>query len=176
MARGQAGAADYQRRTTNKIGADELAKSNELEGKLIPGYTSLMDTGYFSPEEEHAAVTSEMGATAAPFGAAQFEATGRAGRTRNAADLTAQQDQLAMEEGRAAGDTAANLQKEKMQGQLAGTYGLGQLRKEDLDVMQSMYGLGPSTLQARAAGGGWSQGFKDVAGSIFKPIDLQKGA
>lgn len=173
MARGQVGAANKQLSTTNDIGADERKRQQDLENKLVPGYTSLMDTGYFNPEEEHAAVTSEMGATAAPFETAGFEAAGRAGRTRNAADLTAQQDQLAMEQGRAAGDTAANLQKEKMQGQLAGTYGLGQLRKEDLDAMQSMYGLGPSTLQARAAGPGWSQGFKDVAGSIFKPINLQ---
>lgn len=176
MARGQKAAAEDQLKKTNAIGADELTKSNALEGKLVPGYTSLMDTGYFSPEEEHAAVTSEMGATAAPFGAAHFEAAGRAGRTRNAADLTAQQDQLAMEEGRAAGDTAANLQREKMAGQMAGTYGLGQLRKEDLDAMQSMYGLGPATLQARAAGPGWTQGFKDVAGTLMKPLDLQKGS
>jgi hypothetical protein len=111
-----------------------------------------MDTGYFSPEEEHAAVTSEMGTTAAPFEATQFEAAGRAGRTRNASDLTAQQDQLALEEGRATGDTAAKLQHEKMQGQMAGAYGLGQLKSEDQKAMEAMYGLGPATLQARAAG------------------------
>jgi hypothetical protein len=152
MARGQAGAADAQRNLTNSIGADERTRQQGLEDKLVPGYTSLMNTGYFSPEEEHAAVTSEMGSTAAPFETAKFEAGNRAGATHNASDLTAQSDQLALEQGRAAGDTAAGLQKEKMAGQMAGAYGLGQLKSQDQQSMDAMYGLGPATLQARAAG------------------------
>ena len=152
MARGQAGAADANRRMTNQIGSEELSSSRAKESQLMPGYTSLMDTGYFNPEEEHAAVTSEMGATAAPFETAKFEAANRAGATRNAADLTAQSDELAMEQGRAAGDTAEKLQEEKMKGQLAGAYGIGELQKGDQQMAESMYGLGPKTLEARAAG------------------------
>lgn len=125
--------------------------------------TSLMKTGYFSPEEAGAATTSEMGSAMQPFESAGFEAANRAGRTRNAADLTAQQDELALEKGRTAGETAANLQAEKMAGQKyglqtkiagqqAGMYGLGALRAEDLAAMEHMYGLGPGTLGARAAG------------------------
>jgi hypothetical protein len=166
MARGQKEAADKQLKTTNAVAGAENAEQGKLESTLIPGYTSLMDTGYMNPAEEHAAATSEMGAATSPFETAKFEAGNRAAATRNPADLTAQQDQLALDEGRTAGEAASNLQKEKMANQEAGMYGLGELRGQDIGLESSMYGLGPGTLNARAAGGGWSQGFKDVAGSI----------
>jgi hypothetical protein len=148
LARG--GEAKTQLKTTNAIGADELNKSKSLENQLVPGYTSLMNTGYLSPDEEHAATTSEMGAATAPFSTADFQARNTAGATRNAADLTANQDTLALEKGRTAGDAAANLQKEKMSNQEAGMYGLGELKSQDQAAMESMYGLGPPTLNAEA--------------------------
>jgi hypothetical protein len=93
-----------------------------------------------------------MGATAAPFETANFEASNRAGATRNASDLTAQQDQLALEQGTAAGNTAANLQEQQMSNQLQGMYGLQGEQQMAQQEAQGMYGLGPPTLQARAAG------------------------
>lgn len=153
MARGQRQAADRQLNTTNQIGAAENTNQQALENKLIPGYTSLMNTGYLSPEEENAARVNEMGTATQPFEAAGFSAAGRAGRTRNPADLTSEEDLLARDESLAAGGAAEKLQAEKMKGQLAGMYGLGTLRSEDIDAMERMYGLGPATLQARAAGG-----------------------
>lgn len=164
--RGQKQAAEKQLKTTNAVAADQGAQASKLEKQLIPGYTSLMDTGYFSPEEEHAATTSEMGAATQPFESMGFQASNRAAATRNPADLTAQQDQLALDEGRTAGQAAEGLQHEKMGNQIQGMAGMGNLRSEDLAAMESMYGLGPGSLQARAAGGGWSQGFKDVAEGI----------
>lgn len=152
MARGQAGASDKQLKTTNAVAGQENQQANALESKLIPGYSSLMDTGYMNPEEEHAATTSEMGAATQPFESAGFQAANRAGATHNASDLTAQQDQLALEKGRTAGDAASELQKEKMSNQEAGMYGLGQLKSQDQDTMAHMYGLGPGTLGARAGG------------------------
>lgn len=152
MARGQAGAADNQRHLTNDIGAGALSDSKALESKLIPGYTSLMNTGYMNPEEEAAATTNEMGASTAPFGAANFSAANRAAATRNPADLTSQQDQLALEQGQTAGTAAATLQQQKMQNQEQGMYGLEGLNQDQLKLTEGMYGLGPSTLQARAAG------------------------
>ena len=167
MARGQVGAAEKQLGKTNAVASAEDTSQQKLENQLVPGYTSLMDTGYLSPEEESAATTSEMGAATAPFKSAEFQAGNRAAATRNASDLTAQQDQLALEEGQTAGTAADELQKEKMANQEAGMYGLGQLRAEDLQAMEQMYGLGPSSLQARAAGPGWAQGFQAVAGSLL---------
>lgn len=162
MARGQSGAAQKQLKTTNAVASNEGDKANKLEDTLLPGYTSLMDTGYFNPGEEAAATTSEMGATAAPFSSAEFEGRNRAAATRNPADVTAQSDQLAMDEGRAAGDTAGHLQEEKMNNQEAGMYGLGQLQSGDRSAEMSMYGLGPQTLNARAAGGSVYQGLADT--------------
>lgn len=152
MARGQAGAAEKQLGTTNAVAGDQQKKSNQLESSLIPGYTSLMDTGYLNPQEENAAVTSEMGSATAPFSAAGFEAKNRAAATNNPADVTAQQDQLALEEGQTAGTTAANLQTQKMQNQEQGMYGLTNLQAGNQKEAESMYGLGPGTLDARAAG------------------------
>lgn len=132
--------------TTNALAAGENAQANKLEKQLIPQYTSLMDTGYFSPEEEHAATTSEMGAAMSPFEAGQFEAENRGARTRNAADVTAQQDELALEKGRTADEAAAALQAQKMKNQIAGAQGLGALRNADQETMARLYGLGPATL------------------------------
>ena len=166
MARGQKQAADKQLALTNSVAGDERSRSNKLEDQLIPGYTSLMNTGYLSPEEEAAATTSEMGSATQPYESAGFKAASRAGATRNAADLTSEETQLARDEGISAGGAAEQLQREKMANQEAGMYGLGKLRGEDLDAMAKMYGLGPSTLGARAAGGGWAQGFKDFASGL----------
>lgn len=157
--------ADKQRGMTNAIGATNNTNAEALQAKLTPAYTSLMDTGYFSPQEEGAATTSEMGAAAAPFGAAKFDANNTAAATHNASDLTANQDQLALEEGRTAGDAAANLQDQKMKNQEAGAYGLSELNKGDQQSMDAMYGLGPATLQAGNAATG------NVTGVIGKGLE-----
>jgi hypothetical protein len=173
MARGQAQAAANNLATTNAIGSQyntqagtDLSKANALQSDLIPGYTSLMDTGYLSPEEENAATTSEMGAATAPFSSAEFQAKNNAAATRNPAGLASQEDQLAEEEGQTAGTAASNLQAQKMQNQEAGMYGLSEqeqadaaLRGQDITAQDAMYGLGPGTLNARAASSGPQWGF-----------------
>jgi hypothetical protein len=132
-----------------------------------------MDTGYLNPEEASAATTSEMGAATQPFETQNFNASNRAASTRNASDLTAQQDQLALDQGRTAGDAAANLQKEKMANQEAGMYGLSHEADQSQQLGESMYGLGPSTLQARAAGQSGDQlaaGYIDAAAGGIKAL------
>lgn len=168
MARGQSGAAEKQLGVTDTVAQNEGNKANALESSLIPGYTSLMNTGYMNPAEEAAATTSEMGAATAPFGTAKFEANNNAAATRNAAGLTENQDKLALEEGRTAGDAAARLQEEKMHNQEAGMYGLSNLEEGNQKAMEAMYGLGPGTLEARAAGTGhW--------GFNYGPIGAKSG-
>lgn len=157
MARGQSQAAGDQLKMTDAVAGQQQGDQKALESKLIPGYSSLMDTGYMNPGEEAAATTSEMGAATQPFQSMGFQASNRAAATRNPADLTAQQDQLALEEGQTAGQTAAGLQEQKIQNQEAGMYGLGQLKSQDQQEAASMYGLGPGTLNARAAGGSGDQ-------------------
>ncbi len=163
--RGQKQAADAQLKKTNAVGDQYNAGAGEIGGFTEPRYKKLADSGYFSPEEEAAATNSVMGGATQPFQTANFQNSNRAAATRNDAGLISGQDQLALEEGRTAGEAADQLQNDKMKNQLEGMYGLSGMRGEDLHAMESMYGLGPGTLGARAAGGGWSQGFHDV-GSI----------
>jgi hypothetical protein len=152
MARGQAQVAQNQLDTTNAVAGTQGAEAQGIENKLTPGYTSMMDTGYMDPTEAAAATTSEMGAASAPFQAAKFDANNTAAATHNAAGVPAQQDQLALQEGQTAGQTAAGLQQQKMTNQQAGMYGLQGEQQMNQGTMNSMYGLGPGTLQARAAG------------------------
>src|SRR5215472_1866656 len=166
MARGQAQAADTTRKTTMGIGNQQFGQAGALEGSLVPAYTSLMDTGYFNPQEETAAGEDIMGSTAAPFATAKFTAGNRAAATHNASDLTGEEEQLALDQGTAEASAANKLQEQKMQNQEAGAYGLEQLFGENLKAGESMYGLQPGLLQARAAGVGWAQGFKDVLGTF----------
>lgn len=152
MARGQAGASDAQLHKTNDVAIAQGKETQNLENQVMPGYTSLMDTGYLSPEEEHAATTSEMGSATQPFQSMEFKAGNRAAATRNPADLTAEDTQLALDEGRTAGGAAEQLQKEKMANQISGMEGIAGQEAGNRHTMESMYGLGPGTLDARAAG------------------------
>ena len=164
MARGQAQAANNQLNTTNAVAGQQGTEAQGLENQLTPGYTSMMDTGYMNPTEANAATTSEMGAATAPFQSAGFQANNTAAATHNAAGVPAQQDQLALQEGQTAGQTAAGLQQQKMTNQQAGMYGLQNEQQLNQQSMNSMYGLGPGTFQARAAGGSGDQAALGWAG------------
>jgi hypothetical protein len=175
MARGQSGAATNQLNLTNSVAGQEGAQSQALESNLIPGYESLMDTGYMNPAEENAATTSEMGSATAPFQSAEFKAANRAGATKNAAALPAEQDALALEEGQASGNAAADLQKQKLQGQELGMSGESGLEEGNLRAMEEAYGLGPGTLQARAAGPSWTQGFQQFSQGLNQDVQAGQG-
>jgi hypothetical protein len=148
MPRGAAGAAKTQLGTTNAIAATQQGKADALQAQTTPGYTSLMNTGYLDPADAAAATTSEMGAATQPFQTAGFTAKNNAAATNNASSLTANEDQLALEEGQVSGQTAAGLQQQKMQNQQAGMYGLNQQQAADTGETESMYGLAPSTINA----------------------------
>lgn len=152
MARGQAGAANSQLGKTNAVAGSQQTQADTLENKVMPGYESLMNTGYLSPEDQNAATVSEMGTAEAPFSTAKFEAANRAGATNNASDLTANQDQLALEQGQVSTQAAAALQQQKMANEEAGMYGIAQQEQGNRGEAEGMYGLGPGTLNARAAG------------------------
>lgn len=111
-----------------------------------------------------------MGAVNATYGAAGDEASRRAATSGNPAAIGTLADRLAREKGEAAGKEAGNIQIEnalfKANQQEQGRQILGQLYGTDVGAQTSLYGMGPATLGARAAGGGWTQGFKDVLGSI----------
>jgi len=175
MARGQSKKSDQQLSMTNNIGTNQQDQANNLESSLIPGYTSMMDTGYLSPADKAAATTSEMGSATAPFQTAKFEANNNAAATHNAAGLTENQDQLALEEGQTAGGAAANLQDQQMQNQEAGMYGLAGQEAGNRQEAASMYGLGPGTLDARAAGQSGDQAITGYGNMAANLIGAYKG-
>lgn len=105
-----------------------------------------------------------MGAATAPFQSANFSAANRASATNNASDLTGQQDQLALEQGQTAGGAAAGLQEQQMSNQLQGMYGLQGEEAASRGEAMGMYGLGPGTLNARAAGQSGDQLAQGYAG------------
>ena len=176
MARGQSQAAEAQLGTTNQIGAQAGQQAGQIHNKLIPGYESLMDPGYLNQADKNAATVNEMGAATQPFESAKFDANNRAAATRNPAGVAEQQDQLAQEEGRTAGTAAGALQQQQMQNQEAGMYGLGNIGQEQTGLEESMYGLGPGTLQARAAGSSpWASGLAGVLSGGANLISAFKG-
>jgi hypothetical protein len=169
VARGQAGASDRQRALTNKVAGTEGAQASQLEAGLIPKYESMMDEGY-KPEELNAMRTAGLGAEAASADTAGWAAGNRASRTGNAAGLGAEESQLARDKGVTMGDTAANIELANANARLGNEKfalsGEEGLFGTNTGAMESLYGMSPSLLQARAAGGGWSQGFRDVGQGI----------
>lgn len=156
MAKGQAQAANKQLATTNDVAANLGTQQQGLSSKLTPLYTSMLNEGYTPGQKSAMTEGATQGANSA-FGTASDEAARSAGRTGNEAGLTAANDELALGKGQAMSNTGANLEQQfankQQQNTMYGLQGLGNLEGQDLQGMESMYGLGPGTLQARAAGG-----------------------
>jgi len=155
MARGQAKAAGNQLKQTNAIGAEERGQANALEAGLIPKYESMMNEG-FSPEGLNAMRTSGMGAEAAAADTAGWAAGNRAARTGNAAGIGAEESQLARDKGVSMGKTAADIEAatnfKKQSNKRFALEGEQGLFGTNTQAMESLYGMSPGLLQARAAG------------------------
>lgn len=151
MARGAAGAAQSNLGTTNAIGAQNNTEAQNLEGQLVPTYTSMLNMGE-TPQQSEAATNNGEGAVASSYGAAQMGANNAAARTNNGSSLAAQQDALAMQKGQATAGEANNLQTQNnavlQANREAGLSGLQSTFGSNQGQTASMYGLGPNTIQA----------------------------
>lgn len=160
MARGQAQAADKQLGVTNTAAAGAGANAAAVRKDVVPGYEAMLAHPGYSEETKADITGTTMGSAGTAYDALKQSASDRMARTRNTAGYGEQQDEL----GRQEAETKAGLaqktrtgfadeairQKELALKGLGGVYGL------DQDTMARLYGYGPSTLQARAAGGpGW---------------------
>lgn len=170
MARGQAGKADAQLNTTNKAAAGYGSNASDLYGSLVPQAQSLVNSTGYDPATLSAITNAGMGGVNAAFDDAGNEIKRSAARSGNPAGVGGQLDALARSKGVAGGKEAGDIQ-------IQNAAERDKLRQQGLDLMNSMYstnvgasnqlyGLGPSTLGARAAGGGWAQGFHDVLTGI----------
>ena len=168
MAKGQAGKADKQLGTTNSIGNTALTNANEAMSSLTPFYQGEMmnPQGLGQPALTAATTASNQalgGATAGAAGAGKLQAE----RTRNSAGITEALDSSARGAEQQQSENAQNLQvlnaQEKLAQQQAGAQGEQGIFGTETGLGASMYGLGPGTLNARAAGGSWAQ-------NTFNPI------
>ena len=170
MARGQAQAASKQLNTTNAAAAGYGANAGSLFGTLVPQANSLINSQGFDPATLSAITNAGMGGVNAAFGDSANQLQRSAAVAGNPASIGGQLDALARSKGLAAGSEAGNIQianqQEKDTQRQEGLNLLNSIYGTNVGAETSLYGLGPGTLQARAAGPGWAQGFKDVLQGI----------
>jgi len=170
MARGQAQAANKQLNLTNSTAAGYGQNAASELGALTPQATSLMNSQGYDPATLSAITNAGMGAVNASFGDTGNQIARNSAVTRNPASVNASLDANAINKGTAAGQEAGNIQ-------MANASEKDYQRQLGLQLMQGLYGtnvgaqtsdlgMGPSTLQARAAGGGWAQGVNSVLTGI----------
>lgn len=156
MAKGQSQAADTNLATTNSVAAGQGANAAGIFGTVNPLAANLATNGGYTPAQQTGIVNSGVDAANSVYGSAADAARTGAGTTRNAAGLDTTLDSMAR--GKSAADataaqnaqtTIANDQQSQRQ---AGIQDLSSLYGTTTGSMNSLYGLGPSTLQARAAG------------------------
>lgn len=170
MARGQAQKADSQLNTTNTAASQYGKQANQLFSALEPQYQQETLSQGYDPATKAAMTTSGMGAIGANIGGTQEDVARRAARTRNPAGVAELTDALSRNKALASGTEAANLQKEfadyENKQRQAGLSGLMGLEGLSADEQARLLGIAPGILQARAAGGGWAQGFHDVLSGL----------
>jgi hypothetical protein len=177
MARGQKQAADTQLATTDSAGSKALSNATGELGTLTDQASTLMNGGLdlsslkgYDPATMASITGNTMGAAVAPFNSAAGQINRNAAIRGNSAgtgeDLTA----LAAAKSRATSPAAQSTQLAntdfKTNNYLTGLNLENSLLGNQTGAATSFYGMGPSTLQSRAAGGGWAQGFGDVLGSV----------
>jgi hypothetical protein len=178
LARGQKGAADTQLRKTNTAAEGYGTLGAGLQSQLTGQANELINSQGFDPATLGAITNAGMGGVNAAFGSAEDTANRRAATSGNPAAIGTLADRLARGKGEAAGKEAGDIQIEntlfKEEQRKQGRDILAKLFGTDVGAETSLYGLGPGTLEARAAGPGWTQGFKDVVGTVF-PKGAQNG-
>lgn len=171
MARGQKQAADKNLALTNAVAAGAGASATAERAPLLKGYEGMISGGGYDQSTKNAITGTAYGSANQAYDTADAAAGGRVARTRNDAGYLDSLDSMARGRAETLANTGASTQKsfadEAIRQKEAGLKGIGGLYGIDEDTMAKLYGYGPSTLGARASGGGWSQGFKDVAGSVI---------
>jgi hypothetical protein len=151
--------AKAQLNETNAVARQRNAQAQEMRGGLLQDYQSMMNEGY-TPQQKAAMTTSGMEASAAPFDTAALQGENEAARTRNTAGTAALQSQLARDKGKALGTEAQMLEggfaNQEQANRQAGVQGKMGMYGLDTGAMESMYGLGPGTLDVMNKPPWWS--------------------
>jgi hypothetical protein len=165
MARGQAQAADAQLGLTNQVAGQQGAQAQGILGVDMPAVMNQINPSATT----RSAMTQlpTQGANAA-FNARQQSNAQRVAKTNNSAGYGALSDKLAMDKGQADSTAALQGQTAITNLQNEGVKNAGNLFGVSTDTMAKMYGLGPSTLQARAAGQSGDQAAQGWISTIGK--------
>jgi hypothetical protein len=162
MAKGQAGAADKQLKTTNAVASGAGNNAAGFMSSLSPFYSGEMTNpqGYGAQDMNNMLTASNQslgGATAGITGQGALQGA----RTRNSAGITSALDSASRGAEQQQSENALGVQNAnamlKQQQQQAGAAGTAGLFGTETGLEGQMYGLGPGTLNARAAGGSWMQ-------------------
>jgi len=172
MARGQAQAADTQLGKSNAAADTYGGQASQLYSALQPAYTQESMSQGYDPATKAAITNSGMGAIGASIGGTAEDASRRAARTRNPSGVSDIQDALSQNKALAEGSEAGNIQKQfadyQNQQRQAGLSGLMGLHGLSADEQAKLLALGPSTLDARAAGPSGAQDFSSIL-TALKP-------
>ena len=167
MATSQTGASKKQLNLSNQYGAGAAGNQNQLYGQLGPMLTGeATNPQGFGQKDLNAMLTASNQALGGATGAAAGQGALNAARTRNSAGLNSAVDKSAQEAGEAQSQNALNVQNQnamlKQKQQQAGISGLQGLYGTNTQELESMLGLGPSTLQAGKQPSGFQTAFGDI--------------
>lgn len=163
MARGQAAAANAAIGNADLTAGRSANTANQVFGVDWPAIQNQIN-----PDAATRAALTQLPQQAAgsAFDAAKASATNRMARTRNTAGFSELTDKLARDAAAAQSTAALKGQEAVTNLQNEGIKNAGNLFGVSEDTMAKLYGTIPGLLQGRAAGGGWAQGFNDVAKGI----------
>lgn len=179
MARGQAGKADTQLGITNTAAKGYAGTAAGELGPLTAGAETLVNSSGYDPATLGAITNAGIGGVNAAYGDAGGQIRRTAAASKNPADINSSLDALALNKGIAGGQEAGNIQMGnaafKARQNLEGLNLMSSLYGTNVGASNQLYGMGPSTLGARAAGGGWAQGFGDVLGALVPKVNVNSG-
>ncbi len=123
------------------LGRPTLGQRSSEFGALMPGYTSLLNSGY-SPQEKSAIEQSTLGTIGSSAGAAADAASRRMARTGNAAGYGSFMRSLSRQKGQAMAQQELQNQKdfadEALRRKMIGLQGIAQLYGVDTSFLNSL--------------------------------------
>jgi len=155
---------------TNKTAQGYGSNAANLYGPLTSQAQSLVNSQGYAPADLAAITNAGMGGVNAAFGTASDQVARTAARSGNPASVGAEQDALARSKGIAGGQEAGNIQianaQEKDTQRQQGLNLLNSLYGTQVGAQTNLLGLGPGTLNARAAGQSGAQDFASIMKGI----------
>lgn len=167
-----------QAQATNATNAATFGgRATEELGPLTEQAQSLTSSKGYDPATLSAITSAGMGATTAPFNAAEGQIQREAARTQNPAGTAGSLDALAMDQGIAGGKTAEGIQIDNAnfqnQQRMAGLNLLNSIYNTNVQGQQGMATAQTGNINAQTnASPGWAQTFGQVlngVGGVFKP-------